>query len=67
MTKIQMFQTVAVAVLAVVNTVLFLVFCHLKFEFVLDFGIRISNFALSSTQVMSSVLSSHPGHCFRII
>jgi hypothetical protein len=44
MTKIQMFQTIAV--LEVANKILFLAFGNLIFEFVSDFDIRISNFAV---------------------
>jgi hypothetical protein len=47
-----MFQTTAV--LVVVNTVLFLTFGHLILGFFSDFDIRVSNFALSFGQTISS-------------
>ena len=47
--------------LEVVNTILFLIFGHLIFGFVSDFGIRISNFVKSSYQIMPSGLNPKPG------
>jgi len=59
MTKIQMFQTVPV--LEVANMILFLTLVKLIFEFVSDFNIRISNFAMAPTYIMPSGLSLKSG------
>ena len=59
MTKIQMFQTEAMLEFA--NMLLFLTFGHLIFEFVSDFVLRISDFAKSPFQIMSSGLNPKPG------
>jgi hypothetical protein len=62
MTKIQMFQSAVV--LEVANTILFWTFGNLKFEFVSDFAIRISNFTKSPFKNMPSGLNSKPSPPF---
>ena len=55
-----MFQTKEV--LVAVNMVLFLTFGHLKFEFVSNFDIRISNFVMS----LGKIMPSGPGYCAQL-